>query len=142
VNEAYMRLIRSSRVQWRDRVHFFAVTAQLMRRVLIDAARKRRNQKRGGALTRVVLDAADVASPAEGVDVLAVDEALRQLAEHAPRKARVVELRFFGGLSIEETAAALHVSVDIVKREWRTAKLWLLQTLDEGEHGRGALERD
>jgi RNA polymerase sigma-70 factor, ECF subfamily len=142
VNEAYLRLIRSSRVQWRDRAHFFAVTAQLMRRVLIDAARRRRNQKRGGALTRVTFDDASFASPPAQVDVLAVDEALQRLAERAPRKARVVELRFFGGLSIEETAEVLDVSIDVVKREWRTAKLWLLRALSEGEHGHDAMERD
>src|SRR6266550_110050 len=92
VNEAYLRLIRSSRVQWRDRAHFFAVTAQLMRRVLIDAARRRRNQKRGGELTRVTFDDAVFASPSAHFDVLAVDEVLQRLAERAPRKARVVEL--------------------------------------------------
>lgn len=130
VNEAYLRLARSSRVQWRDRAHFFAIAAQLMRRVLVDEARKRRFQKRGGDAIRVTLDDATVASPPREVDLVALDEALDALARVAPRKCRVVELRFFGGLTIEETAAVLEVSTDIVKREWRTAKLWLLRELE------------
>jgi RNA polymerase sigma-70 factor, ECF subfamily len=131
VNEAYLRLADSSRVQWQDRAHFFAIAAQLMRRVLVDEARKRLNQKRGGEFTRVEIDAVQVNIKPREFDLLALDQALERLAEHAPRKCRVVELRFFGGLSIEETALVLGVSVDIVKREWRTAKLWLLQELAE-----------
>lgn len=129
VNEAYLRLANSSRVQWQDRAHFFAIAAQLMRRVLVDEARKRLNQKRGGELTRIELDIAQVSSGPRDFDLLALDEALNRLAQFAPRKSQVVELRFFGGLSIEETAVVLGVSADIVKREWRTAKLWLLQEL-------------
>lgn len=129
VNEAYLRLLGSSRVQWQDRTHFFAIAAQLMRRVLVDEARKRLNQKRGGEFTRIEIDAAQISSGPREFDLLALDQALDRLAEFAPRKSRVVELRFFGGLSIEETALALKVSTDIVKREWRTAKLWLLQEL-------------
>ena len=129
VNEAYLRLARSNRVQWRDRDHFFAVAAQLMRRVLVDEARKRRFQKRGGDAIRVTLDDASVAAPQREIDLIALDEALDALARLAPRKCRVVELRFFGGLTIEETAAVLNVSIDIVKREWRTAKLWLHREL-------------
>ncbi len=140
VNEAYLRLARSSRVQWRDRTHFFAVAAQLMRRVLVDEARKRRFQKRGGDAVRVTLDEANVATPEPPVDLLALDEALDGLAKFAPRKCRVVEMRFFGGLTIEETGAVLGVSTDIVKREWRTAKLWLLRALSEADHGTRALE--
>lgn len=140
VNEAYLRLVRSSRVQWRDRAHFFALSAQLMRRVLVDEARKRGVQKRGGDLTRVTLDEAPAILPEHPEDLVALDEALTRLAVVAPRKARVVELRFFGGLTIEEAAEALDVSTDIVKREWRTAKLWLLRALSEDHDGRGALE--
>ena len=129
VNEAYLRLVKSSRVQWQDRAHFFAISSQLMRRVLVDEARKRRNLKRGGEYTRVNFDTAEVSSEPRDLDLLALDQALDALAEFAPRKGKVVELRFFGGLSIEETALVLGVSADIVKREWRTAKLWLLQEL-------------
>lgn len=129
VNEAYLRLINSSRVEWHDRAHFFAVAAQLMRRVLVDEARKRHYQKRGGEFTRIELDEAIMPAQHREVDLLALDEALDRLAEFAPRKCRVVEMRFFGGLSIKETGAVLGVSTDIVKREWRTAKLWLLQEL-------------
>jgi RNA polymerase sigma factor (TIGR02999 family) len=142
VNEAYLRLVRSSRVQWRDRTHFFALSAQLMRRVLVDEARKRNYQKRGGDLTRVTLDDTPVIHPEHPEDLVALDEALEQLAEVAPRKVRVVELRFFGGMTIEETAEVLGVSTDIVKREWRTAKLWLLRALSEKHDGCGALESD
>jgi RNA polymerase sigma factor (TIGR02999 family) len=140
VNEVYLRLARSNRVQWRDRSHFFAVATQLMRRVLVDEARKRRLQKRGGGVTRVALDDAHLASPERHVDLVALDEALDGLAQFAPRKCRVVELRFFGGLTIEETSVVLGVSADIVKREWRTAKLWLLRALCEAGDGPGALE--
>ena len=129
VNEAYMRLANSSRVQWQDRAHFFAIAAQLMRRVLVDEARKRLNQKRGGEFTRIEIDAVQLNSQPREFELLALDQALERLAEFAPRKCRVVELRFFGGLSIEEAALVLGVSTDIVKREWRTAKLWLLQEL-------------
>lgn len=142
VNEAYLRLVRSQRVQWRDRAHFFAVATQLMRRVLVDEARKRNYQKRGGDPVRVSLDEARVAAPERDIDLLALDEAMDALADFAPRKCRVVEMRFFGGLTIEETAAVLGVSVDIVKREWRTAKLWLLRALKEKDDGTGALESD
>jgi len=130
VHEAYLRLIDASRVPWQDRAHFFAIAAQLMRRVLVDDARRRRFQKRGGEFTRISLDQAMVLARERDVELVALDEALDRLAKFAPRKCRVVELRFFGGLSVEETAVALGVSGDIVKREWRTAKLWLLHELD------------
>jgi RNA polymerase sigma-70 factor, ECF subfamily len=142
VNELYLRLVRSSRVQWQDRAHFFAITSQLMRRVLIDEARRRRNQKRGGDATRVSLDEVSVAQRAPEVDLLAVDDALTRLSEVAPRKGRVVELRFFGGLTVEETAIVLGVSTDVVKREWRTAKLWLRRALDPAGDGPHAMESD
>lgn len=133
VHEAYLRLIDASRVPWEDRAHFFAIAAQLMRRVLVDRARRRHFQKRGGSLTRVILDEAMIVSPERDADLLALDEALERLGQFAPRKCRVVELRFFAGLSIEETAVALGISTDIVKREWRTAKLWLLHELGGSE---------
>lgn len=129
VNEAYLRMVNSSRVQWHDRSHFFAVAAQLMRRVLVDEARKRQNQKRGGEFTRIELDEALTPTHQREFDLLVLDQALDRLARFAPRKSRVVELRFFGGLSINETGVVLGVSTDIVKREWRTAKLWLLHEL-------------
>jgi RNA polymerase sigma factor (TIGR02999 family) len=140
VNEAYLRLVQSSRVQWQDRAHFFAVTAQLMRRVLVDEARKRLYQKRGGAFTRVPLDGEMAAPDEPRVDLLALDAALHRLAEFAPRKGRVVEMRYFGGLTIEETAVVLGVSTDVVKREWRTAKLWLSRALSEAGNGTNAVE--
>ena len=130
VNEAYLRLVKSSRVDWQDRAHFFAVASQLMRRVLVDEARRRKLQKRGGEFTRLTLS--DEGLPARQqreIDLIALDEALERLAEFAPRKCKVVEMRFFGGLSIDQTSAVLGVSVDVVKREWRTAKLWLLEEL-------------
>ena len=142
VNEAYLRLVRSQRVHWRDRAHFFAVATQLMRRVLVDEARKRSYQKRGSDPVRVSLDEAGLAIPERDIDLLALDEAMDALACFAPRKCRVVEMRFFGGLTIEETAEVLGVSADIVKREWRTAKLWLLRALREKDDGAGALESD
>jgi RNA polymerase sigma factor (TIGR02999 family) len=117
-------------VQWRDRTHFFAVAAQLMRRALVDEARKRHYRKRGGWGARVALDEAMEVAPERAAELVALDDALTGLAKVFPRKCRVVELRFFGGLSIEETAVALGISADTVKREWRTAKLWLLQELD------------
>lgn len=129
VHEAYLRLIDAGQVRWQDRAHFFAIAARLMRRVLVDDARQRSFQKRGPELTRVSLDEAMVLAPQRDAEVIALDEALQRLTRFAPRKGQVVELRFFGGLSIEETAAALEISTDTVKREWRTAKLWLLHEL-------------
>lgn len=129
VHEAYLRLIDAGRVRWQDRAHFFAIAARLMRRVLVDDARKRSFQKRGAGFTRISLDEAMVLAPQQDAQIIALDEALQRLTKFAPRKCEVVELRFFGGLSIDETAAALKISTDTVKREWRTAKLWLLQEL-------------
>ena len=131
VNEAYLRLVKSSRVEWHDRAHFFAVAAQLMRRVLVDEARRRQFQKRGGTFTHLSLDENVLPPPQQReIDLLALDQALERLAQFAPRKCKVVEMRFFGGLSIDQTSTALGVSVDIVKREWRTAKLWLFEELN------------
>jgi RNA polymerase sigma factor (TIGR02999 family) len=129
VNEAYLRLIDVTRVDWQSRNHFFAVSATIMRRILVEAARRRGADKRGGDASHVVLDEFAVAAPERGVDVVALDEALEQLHAMAPRKARVVELRYFGGLSVEETADVLGVSVETVMRDWRMAKLWLQREL-------------
>lgn len=129
VNEAYLRLVDARRVQWRDRAHFLAMAARLMRRVLVDFARAQKNQKRGGALQRVTLDQDVPVSCETPEDLLAVDAALEALTVQHQRKGQVVELRFFGGLSVEETAEALHVSADTVMRDWRLAKVWLVREL-------------
>lgn len=129
VNEAFLRLIDLRRIRWQDRAHFLALSAQLMRRVLVDHARSRNYRKRGGGVARVVLDDVVVAAPERGADLVALDEALEDLARVDPRKSRVVELRFFGGLSVEETAEALHVSPETVMRDWRLAKVWLLREI-------------
>jgi RNA polymerase sigma-70 factor, ECF subfamily len=129
VNEAYIRLIDSSRVRWQNRAHFFAIAAQLMRRILVDFARHRRYQKRGGDWCRVTLaEGLAVAADADA-DLVALDEALQKFSKLDPRKAQVVELRFFGGLTLEETAEALSVSTDTVGRDWRAAKAWLTREL-------------
>src|SRR3954454_13455487 len=130
VNEAFLRLTDARRVRWQDRAHFLGISARLMRRVLVDHARSRGYRKRGGGAERVTLDEELVTAPDPPVDVLALDRALEALAALDIRKSRVIELRFFGGLSVEETAEVLHVSADTVKRDWRLAKLWLLRELD------------
>ena len=129
VNEAYLRLIKVDRVRWQNRAHFFAMAAMLMRRILVDAARARRYQKRGGGVTALSLNEALVVSPEPAHDLVALDDALRTLAALDRRKSQVVEMRFFGGLSLDETAEALQVSRDTVKRDWKMAKLWLLREL-------------
>jgi RNA polymerase sigma-70 factor (ECF subfamily) len=129
VNEAYLRLVDARRVQWQDRAHFFAMAARLMRRVLVDFARAQRNQKRGGALHRVTLDEHLQVGSESREDVIAIDAALRSLAAQYERKAQVVELRFFGGLSVEETAEALNISQETVMRDWKFAKNWLMREL-------------
>ncbi|MBK5299083.1 MAG: sigma-70 family RNA polymerase sigma factor [Vicinamibacteria bacterium] len=132
VNEAYMRLVDLSRVRWQDRGHFFAMAARLMRRILVDHARSRRYQKRGSGVCPVPLDEALGVANERGADLVALDDALETLATVDPRKAQVVEMRFFGGLSVAETAEALSVSMDTVMRDWRLAKLWLLRQLGAG----------
>jgi RNA polymerase sigma factor (TIGR02999 family) len=132
VNEAYLRLVDASRVQFQNRAHFFAVAAQLMRRVLVDFARARKYQKRGGAAVQVSLDEALVGSTERSADLVALDDALTALAATDERASRAVELRFFGGLSIEETAEALKISPETVKRDWQWAKAWLLRELERG----------
>lgn len=131
VNEAYLKLIDIERVKWQDRAHFFAMSSRIMRRVLIDFARARGYQKRGAGAHKVTLDEGRVGATGRGADVLALDEALESLAKIDPRKSQVVEMRCFGGLSIEETAEALGVSVRTVKRDWTMAKLWLRRELKE-----------
>jgi RNA polymerase sigma-70 factor (ECF subfamily) len=134
VNEVYLRLIEIDHVQWQNRAHFFAMAARLMRRILVDAARSRGYLKRGGGVTIVSLDEALVVSNEPGEDLVALDDALTALAAVDTRKSDVVEMRFFGGLTIEETAEALDVSRDTVKRDWKMAKLWLLRELRGGKH--------
>lgn len=129
VNEAYLRLIDLKRIDWQSRTHFFAMAARVMRRILVDAARARKNDKRGRGFKKVSFDEALLVSTEPMQDLVALDEALHALETVHPRKSHVVELRFFGGLSIEETAEALHMSPDTVKRDWRYAKLWLLREL-------------
>lgn len=130
VNEAYLRLIDARSVAWQNRAHFFAIAASLMRRILVDFARERGYQKRGGAAEQVSLDEAMVIHQARDEDLIALDEALTALAELDERKSRVVELRFFGGLNEQEMAEALHVSPETVRRDWRLAKAWLLRFLE------------
>src|SRR5262245_25458302 len=125
VNEAYLRLVDAKDVDWRDRTHFFAVAARVMRRILVDHARARRAGKRGRDAERVTLDEALVVSPEPGEDLVALDDALEALEKFDERKGRMIELRFFGGLSVEETAAVLNVSPETVMRDWRLAKAWL-----------------
>jgi RNA polymerase sigma-70 factor, ECF subfamily len=129
VNEAYLRLIDIQRVRWQNRAHFFAVAARLMRRILVDAARSQQYQKRGGGFERVTFDEALMGSIDTPAQLVALDDALDALAGVAERKSRVVELRYFGGLSVEETAEVLKVSPETVMRDWKFAKSWLLREL-------------
>jgi RNA polymerase sigma-70 factor (ECF subfamily) len=131
VNEAFVRLTDAKGLRWQDRSHFLGISARLMRRVLVDHARARGYQKRGGGAQRVTLTDALAIAPDVSPQLIDLDRALEGLAAVDARKARVVELRFFGGLSVEETAEVLHVSNDTIKRDWRLAKLWLLRKLDE-----------
>jgi RNA polymerase sigma factor (TIGR02999 family) len=133
VNEAFIRLVDLRRIRWQDRAHFLALSARLMRRILVDHARSRNYQKRGGGATSVTLDDTLLASPERGTDLVALDDALQDLARVDRRKSEVVELRFFGGLSVEETAEALKISAETVSRDWRLAKVWLLREVS----GRG-----
>lgn len=135
VNEAYLRLIDANKVDWQNRAHFFAISASLMRRILVDSARERQARKRGGSAERVVLDEAMVAGQERLTDLVAVDEALTALAEVDERKSKVVELRFFAGLNEDEIAEALQVSPETVRRDWRIAKPWLLKFLSGPKDG-------
>ena len=131
VNEAFIRLVDAQQVRWNDRAHFLGISARLMRRVLVDHARARGYQKRGGGTQRVTLDEARIAGSETSLNVIALDRALERLAALKPREAKVVELRFFGGLSVEETADVLQVSADTIKRDWRLAKAWLACHMSE-----------
>lgn len=132
INEAFVRLVDAKGLRWQDRSHFLGISARLMRRVLVDHARARGYQKRGGGAQKVTLTEALLVSEGPSLDVIALDRALEALAKVDARKAQVVELRFFGGLSVEETADVLRVSNDTIKRDWRLAKLWLLRELGDG----------
>jgi len=129
VNEAYMRLVDVQHVNWQNRAHFLAMAARLMRRILVDYARSKGYQKRGGAAVRITLDEMNMAGIEPDRDLVALDDALNELAKVDERKGKVVELRFFGGLSVEETADVLDVSVETVMRDWKLAKAWLLREL-------------
>lgn len=132
VNEAYLRLAGQKAPQWRNRAHFFAVAAQLMRHILVDHARSRQAAKRGGGVTRLALDAEVSVAEKPAIDLVMLDDALGKLAALDAQQARVIEMRFFGGLSIEETAVVLDVSSATVKREWVTARAWLRRELKRG----------
>ncbi len=132
VNEAYMRLVDYSQMRWQSRAHFFAVAAQAMRRILVEHARKRHFAKRGGGAVKVSLDEAAIVSQEQAADLVALDDALTSLEAMDERKARIVELRYIGGLNIEETAEVLAISPATVQREWRAAKAWLYREIKEG----------
>jgi RNA polymerase sigma factor (TIGR02999 family) len=133
VNEAYLRLTNYKRMQWQDRAHFFRVAAQVMRRILVDQARRRRYGKRGGGAQKVSLDETALVTKEGSTDLIALDKALTKLASVAPRQAQIVELRYFGGLSVQETAAVIGVSEITVMREWRSAKAKLHHAISKGE---------
>lgn len=137
VNEVYLRLIDIRRVQWQDRAHFFAMAARLMRRILVDFARATKNQKRGGDFQRVTFDQNLPVAGDSPDDLVAIDDALQALAGQYDRKAKVVELRFFGGLSVEETAAVLKISEETVMRDWKFAKNWLMREMSRANPPRG-----
>jgi RNA polymerase sigma factor (TIGR02999 family) len=140
VNEAYMRLVDYRRMKWRDRAHFFAVAAQVMRRILVDHARSH-NIKRGAGVRHITLDDVAVVSGDRTGDLLALDDAMNALASFDPRKVQIIEMRFFGGLSVEETAEVLKVSPAPVRRDWSIAKFWLYRELGGGtSDGRGTVE--
>ncbi|MGA3040273.1 MAG: sigma-70 family RNA polymerase sigma factor [Bryobacteraceae bacterium] len=140
VNEAYLRLVDYERMQWQDRAHFFAVSAQVMRRILVEHAR-RHNLKRGGGVPHLSLEEAAVVGGGQDADLVALDDAMNGLARIDPRKVQVVEMRFFGGLSVEETAEVLKISPVTVKRDWRGARAWLYRELTGGKtDGLGTLE--
>jgi len=129
INEAYLRLVDADKVPWQNRAHFFAVSARVMRRILVDFARARQNLKHGGGARLVSLDDADMTAPEPGVDLLALNEALERLAAISPRQGRVVEMRYFGGLKEEEIAELLNVSPRAVRQDWALARAWLYREL-------------
>lgn len=134
VNEAYLRLIDQRSVRWQNRAHFFAIAAQMMRRILVDYARGQTYAKRGGGALHLSLNEANLKSNEPAAEVVALDEALTRLESIDPQQSRVVELRFFGGLTIKETAEAMSISIDMVKREWSTAKAWLYREMSGNTH--------
>lgn len=135
VNEAFLRLVGARHVRWQDRAHFVAIAARLMRQVLVDHARSRGSRKHGGAAGLVPLDDARVEAGEPELDLFDLNRALEVFSTIDARRSQIVELRYFGGLTLEETAEVLHVSVETVKRDWRLAKLWLLRELNGDEHG-------
>jgi RNA polymerase sigma factor (TIGR02999 family) len=134
VNEAYLRLIDVNRVEWRNRAHFLALAAQMMRRILVESARNRQRQKRGGGAVHVNLDDVQELPDSKEHDLVALSDALNGLATFDARMSRVVELRFFGGLTVDETAHVLNMSPETVLRDWKTAKAWLLREIRRGHH--------
>jgi RNA polymerase sigma factor (TIGR02999 family) len=139
VNELYLRLIDQRQVSWRDRAHFFGVAAQIMRNILVDHARRRNSEKRGGAMQRVTLDGTLVAQEDNRLDVIVLDDALKRLEAIFPQQGRIVELRYFSGMTIDETAEAMRISPATVKREWTLARAWLRRSMTEGTSVRGAM---
>lgn len=136
IGEVYLRLVKVNEVEWQDRAHFFAVCAQLMRRILTDFARSHGYQKRGAGAPHIPLDEALIVSAQPTVDLVSLEQALTRLGETDPRKAKVVEMKFFGGLTIEQTAEVLQISPETVNRDWSMARAWLLRELDgDGDHG-------
>ena len=133
IHEAYLKLVGQGQRRWKHRAHFFGVAAQAMRHILVDYARSHHAAKRGGEVREVSFDEAAAVTEERAAEVVALDDALDMLAELAPRQSRVVELRYFGGLSVEETAEVLKVSAETVKRDWRMAKVWLLRELHRGK---------
>jgi RNA polymerase sigma factor (TIGR02999 family) len=137
VNEAYLRMVNQKQVNWQNRAHFFAVSAQSMRNILVDMARSRKRQRRGGDAEHLSLDESLVFSEGRASELLALDDALTALAQVDERKSRIVEMRYFGGLSVEETAEVLQVSVATIDREWRRARAWLYSELNKTTEGAG-----
>lgn len=131
-HEAYLRLVDAKNIRWQDRTHFFAVAAKMMRRILVDLARSRNNLKCGGGARHVSLDGVSVAAPERGIDMLALDEALLELAKLNLRQSQVVELRYFGGLTDEQVAQAMNISPRTVRSDWRLARVWLYRELSKG----------
>lgn len=138
VNETYLRLVDQRHVQWRNRMHFFAISARMMRRILVDHARHRQADKRGGPMPTLALDASMAVKEDQDLDILALDEALERLSALDLQQARVIELRFFGGLTIQEIAESLDISTATVTRDWVTAKAWLFDRLKRAGESRGA----
>jgi RNA polymerase sigma factor (TIGR02999 family) len=133
INEAYIRLVEQREVNWQNRAHFFGIAAKLMRRILVDHARSKGYAKRGAGAKRVSLDEGLAVAETQGAEVVAIDDALKSLEAMDPRKSRIVEMRFFGGLTIDETATALGISTPTVEREWRAARAWLHRAVSKGD---------